>query len=232
MNKIWKICFSILHFVMKKIVKKPMIEGEKNISGKTPPFIFVSNHELSWGPVITYLFLPWEVHPWVISYLIERGKCRKYIKEDFVIKELKLHGTPGNLVSSLIEIFTIPMMKYINAIPVYPINKKLLLTFRKSLDLLKKGKNLIIFPEDNNSANEIIKKFKSGFIKLAKIYYEETKRRIYFVPLAISKKYNFIKILKPVKYNPNNKFSYEKKRILNYLRNSIINCLSLSGIQI
>jgi len=223
-NKLWQIFFSTLYYLLKIFIKKPKILGIDYLKKFNPPFIFVSNHSLSYGPIITYLFLPYKVFPWVISYMTEKYYCRKHLEKDFVRKELKLFSPFAEIIAFILEFISIALMNYVKAIPVYKNSKRIIETLNLSLDFLKSNKNIIIFPEqESNSVDyQIVQKFQTGFIKLSKIYYEKTGKKVPLVPISINKKCNFIKIGKIIYFNPKNNFLEEKKRILNHLRNEII----------
>jgi 1-acyl-sn-glycerol-3-phosphate acyltransferase len=154
----------------------------------------------------------------------EKYYCRKHLEKDFVRKELKLFSPFAEIIAFILEFISIALMNYVKAIPVYKNSKRIIETLNLSLDFLKSNKNIIIFPEqESNSVDyQIVQEFQTGFIKLSKIYYEKTGKKVPLVPISINKKCNFIKIGKIIYFNPKNNFLEEKKRILNHLRNEII----------
>ena len=222
-EKVMGFFFLILSYLIKTFFKKPAISGIENLQNIDPPFIFISNHALSYAPIITYLFLPYKIFPWVIYFITEKYLCRQHLEKDFVKKELKISPPFSNFIASLLEFFVLSLMKYINAIPVYKNSKNLIKTFKLSIKILKSKNNIIIFPEQETEETDYqkVQKFDTGFVKLGSFYYEETKKDLPFVPLAVNKKSHSIKIGKPVFFNHKEDFLQQKRKIVDYLRNEI-----------
>jgi len=212
--------FKILKKTLGKILWHGTIIGEK-ISPQKTPCIFVSNHLGSYGPIAVLCGFPIRVYPWVISNVMNFKQAPEYLKMDFVDKELKLKHPLNIILSYIIGIICVFLMKFLNAIPVYKNSKSIKYTFNKSLSFLKDGKFLVIFPENSKKYNDFINDFDTGFIKIAKLYYENTGEILKFIPVTVHKEKSIIHIGKSIKYNPNLNFRQEKKRIKLYLLTQI-----------
>ncbi|MDI3477362.1 MAG: hypothetical protein PWQ59_887 [Thermoanaerobacterium sp.] len=91
-----------------------------------------------------------------------------------------------------------------------------------TLDRLKEGNNILIFPEDRNKKyNDVLDKFNTGFINVAKMYFKEYGELISFYPICVNKNQNRISIGKKIVYDPNISYKIERERIANYLMESI-----------
>ena len=63
--------------------------------------------------------------------------------------------------------------------------------------------------------------FCTGFIHLAKLYYERTRKAILFLPVAVNRKVGAIRIGKPIRYDSRNPYPQEKLRLKRELESTI-----------
>lgn len=211
--------FSALKIIVRLFLRQPRLELVNPLP--TGPVVFVANHEGAWGPIMLYYFLPANFSPWVISEITLPGSCHRYLEADFVCRELKLPPPLSGFLARTIEIICLPLMKWLDVIPVFNGNREIISTINKSLHKLKQGHNLLIFPEIAGSSPEAIQKFNPGFINLARIYQRETGRQLPFIPLVVNKKNRTIRIEGSLFYCNNNNHYQEKHKLATAIRDQI-----------
>lgn len=186
------------------------------------PAVLASNHLGSYGPIAVLSVLPVRLYPWVEHQTTDWKLSPDYLRRDFVEPELHLKPPLSHAAAWLIAWACVLLMKIIQVIPVYEKSMKLTITWKRSLELLKQKKLLIVFPENENIPfNEVMHKFDQGFIGLAPLYFKKTGRALKFIPVAIHKAAKAIKIGRPVSYNPQKNIASERERIRTALQNSI-----------
>ena len=145
------------------------------------------------------LYFPVPFRPWVTYQVMTPKLCRSYIDLDFVRKELGLRTPLSGLVAAAIEPFCIQIMKSVEAIPVYKGTWKIRQTFRLSLEALRKGENLLIFPENQEKKySRFLNGFNSGFLRLSRLYYQSAGKPLYYYPVFISRQNRTISIGEPI----------------------------------
>lgn len=69
--------------------------------------------------------------------------------------------------------------------------------------------------------NDVLCEFCTGFIHVAKLYYEETRKAVQFLPVAVNKRVGAILIGKPIRFDASAPFPREKLRLKNELESSV-----------
>jgi len=175
--------FHFLKTVLKLFYRKP--EWEECNDVRHSPAIYVTNHNLSYGPVIFFLYAPFTAHPWVIAPVTQIKECRSYIRKDFIEKELGIYGFTGKMLAFAISFICVWIMRRVHAVPVYSSSRKICITMQKSLEELLAGNHLVIFierREDQNYAPD------TGFLELMDSYYRATGNCLPVYILKISRR--------------------------------------------
>ena len=168
------------------------------------PAIFVSNHLASMGPVQMVLSLPIRLYPWVMAEMLDFQRAPQYLYDDFIRPGLHLQGRFGFFVSRIISRLAVRLLNDIGSIPIDRSQGVFMEPYRRSLDLLCQGKNLLIFPEDSKLPLEPVsnmRPFMRGFVFLSPMYYRQTGLPLPFYPVAVSSHTNKIAIAKPLYYD-------------------------------
>ncbi len=187
------------------------------------PAVFVSNHLGSYAPIAVLSAFPVRLYPWVEYQVTDSKLCPEYLRKDFVEPELHLKPPLSLLAAWLISKACVVVMKALRAIPVYKKSMKMAATWKRSVALLKQNKLLIVFPEsDVIPFNDVMNDFDDGFVGLASLYYEKTRRLLEFIPVAVHKTARAIKIGRPISYDPEKEFSTERERIKTALQKTIL----------
>ncbi len=170
--------FRLIRALLRVIYRKPLFADFDTLI--VNPALIISNHLLSYGPVQFFLFSPFEVIPWVIHDITRRYEARDYIRKEFVLKELHLHGYTSYFLAWIISVICLWIMRRIGAIPVFSHSRSLLLTFEKTIKALEQGKNVIIFIEQR--PDQVYER-DIGFLNVADHYFKKTGKilPIYFV---------------------------------------------------
>ena len=206
---------------VRLFMKKPEITGTENIEAGVPA-IFISNHLGHYAPLKLYVFTDYNYSPWVIQEVTDKKLCKDYLVKDFVEPVLHLRRPFSGFIAGLISPVCVWIMRAIGAIPVYRTGKKIMLTIEQSVAKLEQGGSLLIFPESKDEKfNEYINKFLTGFVNVAKIFFERNNTTVNFYPVCVDKFTNHITFGGKITFHPQNPFAAEKQRIVNELMKNI-----------
>jgi 1-acyl-sn-glycerol-3-phosphate acyltransferase len=163
------------------------VVGLENVESAGPA-IYAGNHLGSLGPIQAVLSVPVRFYPWVVAEMTDPARARQYLYDDFVGPELRLHGRGGIALATAISWISVRLLNSAGAIPMDSNRGRIIDAFRRSLDLLAQGKNLLIFPE--NTAEPIepatgMHPFKCGFAELCWIRQQATGERVPVYPMAV-----------------------------------------------
>jgi 1-acyl-sn-glycerol-3-phosphate acyltransferase len=176
----------ILQAVLKLFYRRHAILGADHVRADEPA-VFICNHLKSYAPIVVTLYLPFRFRPWVQADVASPELCRDYLEDDFVKKELHLKPPFSRWAASAIAPLCLRLMKSIRAIPVYYGKMKIRETFQSSVDALRKGWNLVIFPESKTKGySSHVNDFQTGFTWLAVRYFKETGHHINFYPVFVN----------------------------------------------
>ena len=172
------------------------VSGLQNVDHPNPA-IFVANHMDSVGPLAVVLSVPIRFYPWVIAEITDIKRAPLYIYNDFVGPTLHLTGKAGQLASNIISRITVPLMRGLGALSVDRSRGWVSRVFYQSLDLLRAGKNLLIFPENPDlplDPKTRMRPFMSGFTWLVQMYARAAHSSLPIYPVAVSPKSRQISI--------------------------------------
>jgi 1-acyl-sn-glycerol-3-phosphate acyltransferase len=199
--------------VLRRLFFNAHLRGLRNLRG-AEPFILVSNHAGAFGPVSVITSVPVEIYPWVAHEVTDPQTAAPRIQAEFVERELKLKPPLSRVLARLIARVCVALMKDIGAIPVYQESRRITATVRQSLALLQQGRNLLVFAEDSTrKINEVLCEFSTGFIHVARLYYQATKKAVQFLPVAVNRHVRRILVGAPIRFDGTIPFAREKQRL-------------------
>ncbi|MBE3134349.1 MAG: hypothetical protein IMZ55_12820 [Acidobacteria bacterium] len=208
-----------------KVIRQLFFRSRLHGAGNIPtgePVIMVANHAGSFGPVSVITMVPRRMHPWVAHEVTDLRTVAGRIQADFLEQELHLRPPLSAWLGRLIGRICVALMKDIGAIPVYQRSKRIRSTVQESLRLMEEGENILVFAEDSKKPlNEAICEFCTGFIHLAKLYYEETRKAVQFIPIAVNRKVRGILVGAPIRFDAANPFPSEKQRLKKELESTV-----------
>ena len=200
---------------------KSRLRGTLNLS-TDEPVIMVANHVGSFGPVSVITSMPMRMYPWVAHEVTDVKTVATRIQAEFLEQELHFKPPLSTYLARVIGRICVALMKDIGAIPVYQNSRDIRRTVQWSLALLEQGKNILVFAEDSTKKiNDVLCEFCTGFIHLAKLYYEKTKKAVQFLPVAVNREVGGILIGTPIRFDVTRPFPREKQRLKNELQNSV-----------
>ncbi len=207
--------------VVRYFFFRARIHGRKNLCSEEP-LILVANHVGSFGPVSVITSMPVRMYPWVAHEVTDLKTVAPRIQQEFLEQELHLKPPLSAWLGRFVGRICVALMKDIGAIPVYQKSKKIATTVLQSLSLLEQGKNILVFAEDSTKKiNDTLCEFCTGFLHVAKLYYQQTKKAVQFLPIAVNRRVGAILIGRPIRFDAARPFSLEKKRLKSELEDTV-----------
>ncbi len=207
---------------------KGALLGKDNLPEQGPA-VFVANHLESLGPIAVVSSMPYPLYPWVVSNMLDAEHAPEYLRWDFVERQSHFEMPQSLWIAKAISKISVPLLNWIECIPVFSTPDNFQITFDRSVDLLARGNFLLIFPEDPTSPKDTLSgmsPFKKGFVRLGEYYYQRTARPLHFYPLAVHAAHRTVQVGIPVMYNPFTPPSRERLRIKRKLEQMIRDMLT------
>lgn len=182
--------------------------------------VIVANHTQMNGPIAGQLFMPENCYIWCAGQMMDRKKVPEYAFTDFWSQKPKWTHPFYRMLSHLIAPLASFIFNHARTIAVHR-DMRIMSTFRESLNKLTEGNTLLIFPEKDETDNNILYKFQENFINIAKLYYAKTGVALTFVPMYIAPRLRKMYIGKGITYNSSSSIEEERTRIADYLSREI-----------
>jgi len=208
--------------VIRRLFFNAHLRGSRNLRSDEP-VIMVANHVGSFGPVSVITSLPLRMFPWVAHEVTDLRTVSQRIQAEFLERELHLRPPLSPWLARVIGRICVALMKDIGAIPVYQQSRRIQATVQTSVDLLEKGGNILVFAEDSTrKLNDVLCEFCTGFIHLARAYYEKTRKAVQFLPVAVNRRARGILVGRPIRFDVTAPFPREKQRLKAELESRIL----------
>ena len=215
------------HFIMRVLnlfLWGGEMVGEENLP-RGGPAVFIANHLEAVGPIAAYCSIPLRLYAWTVADMVDEKKAAAWLQWDFVERTLELKPPVSAWVAKGLSKISVPLLRSLDCIPVYRGDcDRLTDTLRLSMDVLRQGKSLLIFPEDNRLPADPVtgmKPFQHSFARLGEMYYDETGDRLKFYPVAIHPE-GYLMVGKVATFNPNYAAGQERHRLMYLMNNAII----------
>lgn len=186
------------------------------------PIVYLCNHGEFYGPITGMLYCPGFVRPWSISELCcNLEEATAYIKR-YTLKKVHWKDQYKQRVARILARGMLWLLHSVQAVPVFRHKpRELITTFRKSVEALQEGANLLIFPEDPDTdpnspgykAGRPPTLFR-GFPMLAQVYYNRTGKRCRFMPVLCYRQGRTVSFGTEIVYDPDNDPIAERDRIV------------------
>jgi hypothetical protein len=197
--------------------------GEENLPRRGPA-VFIANHHEATGPIAAACSIPLRMYAWSVADMVDEEKAAAWLKWDFVERTLHLKPPASGWVARGLSRITVPFLRSLGCIPVYKGDyDRMVETLRLSMDVLRQGKFLLVFPEDNMLPADPItgmRLFQRSFARLGEMYYQETGERLKFYPVAIHPS-GCVIVGKAVTFDPLNPVGLERHRLKDLMEDSI-----------
>ena len=201
--------------------------GKENLRGlEDGTMVLVCNHGELYGPVVANLYIPVTFRPWTIAEMMNRDVIIEHMYQGTMMRQKWLPESWKRPILRMITPLLLWVFDSLEAIPVYRNDpRKLIGTFRETIDAMQAGDNILLFPENDTGhavgergyALEGVGKLFTGFAMIAPLYYAKTKKKAVFIPVYASKKTRTVCIGQGIEYQPDNGANDEKMRIVNGL---------------
>ncbi len=177
--------------VAKLFLKREMMVDEEIFQKAN---ILVGHHQNFYGPISCALWLPDTVSIWGIAHLFNFKDCfDMYYNYTFTqtIKMPKIMALP---MATICGLMIPPLIKSAGLIPVYRESREIRTTFNRSMELLNKGEQVLIFPDVKyEDSSPVMGEMYDGFTHLERLYYRANNEYIGFVPILTDKEAGTIK---------------------------------------
>lgn len=197
--------------------------GEENLPRRGPA-VFIANHLEATGPIAVACSIPLRVYAWSVADMVDEEKAAAWLKWDFVERTLHLKPPASAWVAKRLSKITVPFLRSLGCIPVYKGDyDRLVETLQLSMEVLRQGRFLLVFPEDNMLPEDPMthmKPFQRSFARLGEIFYEETGERLDFYPVAVNSA-GYVTVGKAVTFNPLNSLGLERHRLKDLMEKTI-----------
>lgn len=211
--------FLISQWIVRKIYPAYRIQINEKVKD---PVVYISHHQNLFSPFIIYLWFPKSLRTWILHVFLDRKKCfQQYVDYTFT-KRFGMNPTIAKICAYPISFVIANLLKSGKGIPVYRGSKKIIKTFQLTVEALKKGESIVIYPTiDYTSTSNETKDMHEGYLFIEKYYFKETGQHVQFVPLYVSKKNRLIISDEPVAFQDNEDFSSGQKRIREHMKNKL-----------
>lgn len=217
-SKLSRLIFIIVRWLVRLFYGKTEIVGAEKLP-KTNAIV-VANHSQMNGPIVGELFMPENCYIWCAGQMMKAREVPGYAYADFWSEKPKWTRPFFKVLSYIIAPLASCLFNNARTVAVYR-DSRVISTFRETVGLLKEDKNILIFPEKNETHNNILYKFQESFVDVAKLYYKRTGTELTFVPMYIAPKLRKTYIGKGITYNGKSNTDEERTRIAQYLSSEI-----------
>ena len=217
-KKISHAIYRFIKWLVWLFYPKMKVEGLENLPQE--PSLVVANHSQLHGPVACELYFPGNRYTWCAGQMMHLKDVPAYAYEDFWSGKPKWQRPFWKLLSYLIAPLSVCIFTNANTIGVYR-DSRIISTFKNTVKTLQSGAHVVVFPECYTPYSNICNGFQENFVEIAKLYYKRTGKALRFVPMYIAPNLKTMYLEKPVTFDPDAPIAEEKKRICQYLMETI-----------
>ena len=210
--------YRVLEYFVRIFYKPYEIIGLENLPDE--PCAIVGNHSQLHGPLSCELYFPGKFYTWCAAPMMKLKEVPAYAYQDFWSQKPKILRPFYRLMSYLIAPLAVLIFNNARAIAVYR-DRRIVKTFRESVEKMQNGNNVIIFPEQDKKHNNILYDFQEGFVDVARFYHRSTGGELSFVPFYIAPNLKKMYLGKPIVFSSDAPIEAERRRICDYLMNEI-----------
>ena len=150
------------------------------------PVVFVCRHLDMHGPYTTLKWLPTELHPMIIHMFFDRESTVQHLTEYTFGARRGKKARKFSLVAHFMSLLAPPLMKSLQAVPVYRDGLKSMATIKRGLKHLLESEHLIVFPDiQYRQGYDTPSAIYEGFLYIGELFYKKTGEKLSFVPLLI-----------------------------------------------
>ena len=197
---------------------KYRIEGAEHLP--EGPCVIAGNHCQMYGPIAGEMYTPGKHAVWCVGEMVHREEVADYAYRDFWSRKPRAVRPFFRLMSHLIVPLAVLIFNNAHTIPVYH-DSRVLTTFRVTVEQLRAGSRIVIFPECYTEHNNVVHDFQDKFVDVARLYYRKTGEKLAFVPMYLAPRLKTIYYGKPIFFQPDAPLAEERRRICDELMDAI-----------
>ena len=182
--------------------------------------VIVGNHCHMYGPIEGELYTPGLHDVWCAGEMMHRKEVAAYAYRDFWSKKPKGIRWFYRILSHIITPLALLIFNNAHTIAVYH-DARLKTTLRETVERLKAGSKIVIFPEHYTRHNNIVYDFQQNFVDIARFYHKNTGTCLKFVPMYLAPALKAVYFGEPVVFDADAPIASERKRICSALMDRI-----------
>lgn len=206
--------YTVLRGACRVVMPKMRAEWAVPFDGQ--PSVFCPNHAGAFGPIDMCVFFPLSdhCHPWLNAAVMDPKLVPAYVRQDYWWRpgcrlEPLYNATLPYLAAAVLP----PILRSVPGVPVYH-DMQVIKTFRKSIEYLRQGEHLIIFPQQPSGFQSHYQQLNRGFLQIAPMAWRTLNLRLKFYPVHIDYKKRYFRIGAPVEYDPEVSLKEQEQRLI------------------
>lgn len=187
------------------------------------PSVFICNHAGALGPIDMCARFPMADHlrPWMNAQVLSARETPAYVRQDYWWKPgARLAPLYNATLPYLAAAVMPPILRTAPTVPVYH-DARVIRTLRKSLQYLREGEHLVIFPEQPSGFQAHEDSLNSGFLQIAPAFARQTGKALVFWPVHIDPAGRVFHIGKPLRYAVDQTLAEQAEALLAGLKRGI-----------
>lgn len=179
------------------------------------PSVFVCNHDRAYGPIAMNVQFDHckELRPWINYEVLSFKTMPDYVRGDFWYPPDKWYTKILDYTLAYFYALIIPpILRGSGCIPVYH-DTKVMSTLKSSVEALKAGYHIMLFPEHPSGYGEYTSDVFTGFVSLGRLMQRRTGRSVSFYPTYVDWKGREIRVGKPIRYSAEEAFDSQAEKI-------------------
>lgn len=186
------------------------------------PAVYLCRHSDLQGILMTLPWLPVPVRTWALAVFCDVEASYRHLREITFIGRYHWPRWFATAAARLASYGLAALLRSGRVIPVYRGSPRIRQTFRLSIDALKRGESLLIFPDKNYvEAKSDVSDLYRGFLKLDALYHRTTGQHIPIIPLYGDRRQHTLTVYEPLRFSGSANDEAETKRILGILKDRL-----------
>ncbi len=214
MKKIQYGVYRAIRWLVEQLYPKMQVVGLENLPEE--PCLIVGNHAQMHGPIAGELYFPGQHFVWCAGEMMHWREVPAYAYRDFWSRKPRGIRWFYKLLSYVITPLSVCVFNHAHTIPVYR-DRRVFDTFRQTIEKLETGAHVLVFPEHDEPHDHILCDFQTGFIQVARSYYQQTGRELAFVPLYLAPSLKTMYLDEPIRFRAETSIREERRRICDEL---------------
>ncbi len=183
------------------------------------PAVFCPNHAGALGPIDMVVHFPMcdQMHPWLNAAVMDPKQVPAYVRQDYWWRPgCKLEPLFNATLPYMAAAVLPPILRTVPGVPVYH-DMQVIKTFRKSVDYLRQGEHLVIFPQQPSGYKSHHMWINKGFLQIAPMAWRTLGLALKFYPVHIDHKNHLFTIAAPVQYDPDVPLKEQEQHLLDVI---------------